>query len=464
MEITESGADQLSYTLSPEVIPEDWFRTIEDCTISPSITLIAGPSGAGKSTLARRLVNRYLTGLGKNARPTPAVFYLDLDPKHQEYAPSGQVSLLVVRNLNLGPNFTHPAISPDVESLGGNELVRAHPIPTNLATYLDYYHACVEDLFFTHSSLCSHHPSVPLVIKTSSFLYDSNFEVFSKLLAQIKPHNVIHLGETQPLDVDTATKSTTLQAVASQYRSTFHGVTACRPSSIPNRTGSEDNTMQMQSYFHMSSSKMKSRKPFTSTWTSESLSSMVPWEVCYQETSDRTQDLVGFAIYTEPVEPASLLHILNGSIVHIILSTSPVVLDAYTALPRAGKHAIPYFPKSERTGRVEPLDPRSSKFICVAMIRGFDPEKKIVQVLVPSTHEALLYKLTPKQTVFVSGCCDAPEWAFVEDEYAREQAEQDTVFRPPKRISDHTLWTEERLVADGMGYLNAVRRVRKFQT
>jgi polynucleotide 5'-hydroxyl-kinase GRC3/NOL9 len=460
--VTDSDSDPLSRPLRPEVIPEDWLRAIEDCTSSPSITIVTGYSGSGKSNFAKRLVNRSLTGLGKNALSVPAVCYMDLDPKRQEYTPGGQISLLIVRDLNLGPNFTHPHIVPALSESTRDKVVRAHPMPMNFANYADYYQSCVEDLFLTYRNLCVRDPSLPLVIDTSGFLYTSNFDIINKLLTRLKPHNIVHLGDTQGYDTEIVARLHLLQTTASQYRSTIQEITAQQPQSTSIRTDAELSAMQMQSYFHLKSSSTNTGQPQILSWSSDPLSHLVPWEFCYEETSERTQDIVGFAMYSEPIEQASLLHALNGSLVHIIQSTSSIVPTPYTSLPRTGNHRIPYFPESERTGMVEPLDPRTTRLVCTAMIRGFDPEKKVVQVLVPKTHEALLYNLAPERTVFVGGCCDVPEWAFVEDAYARKEAGAQEQSGFATKIVDELPWVEREDAMDEMGYLNTVRRVRKF--
>jgi polynucleotide 5'-hydroxyl-kinase GRC3/NOL9 len=460
--VTDSDTDPLSRPLRPEVIPEDWLRAIENCTSSPSITIITGSSSSGKSTFARRLVNRSLTGLGKNAPSVPAVCYMDLDPKRQEYAPGGQISLVVARDLNLSPSFTHPSIIPASGDAMRNEMIRSHPIPMDFANYADYYQSCVEDLFLAYRNLCSRDPSLPLVIDTPGFLYTSNFDIINKLLTRLKPHNIVHLGDTQAYDTETAARLHLLQTTASQYRSTVQEITAQQPQSIPIRTDAELSAMQMQSYFHLKPSTTNPDQPQVLSWTPDTLSHLVPWEFCYDETSERTQDIVGFATYSESIEPASLLHALNGSIVQIIQSTSSTVPTPYTSLPRTGKHSIPYFPESERTGKVEPLDPRTTRLVCTAMIRGFDLERKVVQVLVPKTHDALLYDLVPERTVFVGGCCDVPEWAFVEDAYAKKGAGSHEQPGLTTEFVDHMPWVESEGVIEEMGYLNTVRRVRKY--
>jgi len=447
LQVTHSNADVLSRPLRPEVTPEDWLRAIEDCTSTPSITIVTGSSSSGKSTYARRLVNRSLTGLGKIAPSVPAVCYMDLDPKKQEHAPGGQISLVVVRELNLGPSFTHPSVIPGLQE-ATTEMIRAHPIPQNFANYAEYYQSCVEDLFLAYKNLHSRDVSLPLVIDTPAFLYTLEFEILSKLLTRLKPHNIVLFHDPRAIDTETATRMHLLQTIASQYHSTVHAITAQRPLFVPLRTEYELYAMQMQSYFHLKSSSMSVDQPQTLSWTPEPLSHLIPWEFCYEDTAERSQDLAAFTMYSEPVEPSSLLHALNGSIVQIIQSTSSAVS---TSLPRTRKHGIPYLAESERTGLMEPLDPRTTKLVCTGLIRGFNPDRRIVQVLVPKTHEALLYNLSPDRTVFVGGCSDLPEWAFLEDAYAKEAT------GPP-------LWVEKEDVIDNMGYMSTVRRVRRFQT
>ncbi|KAI4955516.1 hypothetical protein J4E91_001377 [Alternaria rosae] len=454
--VTNSDADTLSRPLRPEVTPEDWLRAIEDCASNPSITVVTGSPSSGKSTFARRLVNRSLAGLGKTAPSVPAVCWMDPDPQKQEYVPGGQVSLSIVRDLNLGPSFTHPSVVPGPKEAMRNEVIRAHPIPTNFANYADYYQSCVEDLFLAYRNLSSQDSSLPLVVDIPDFLYSSHFDLLTKLLARIKPHNVVHLGDTRAIDTETAAKLHLLQTSTSQFHGTFHEITAQQAQIVAIRSDNELRAMQMQSYFHLKSSSTSPSRAQVLSWTPETLSNLVPWEFCYEETPGRAQDLVAFAMYSEPVEPSSMLHALNGSIVHIIQSTSAAVPGS---LPRTQKFGIPYLPESARTGMVEPLDPRTTRLVCTAMIRGFNPEKKIVEVLVPKTHESLLYNLSRERTIFVGGCCDVPEWAYLEDACAQEEARKATT-----SVGSLPIWVEKEDLVDGMGYLSTVRRVRKFQT
>lgn len=447
--------------MRPESSPEDWLRAVEECTVDPSIVIAIGAPATGKSTFLRRLLNRYLTGQGRSARSLPAVCYLDLDFAQPEYTPHGQMSICMIRSLNLGPNFTHAPTSLSMTERGGNEIVRSHPAPTNLANYRDYYQACVEDLFQTYRGLQARNPDLALVVNTSGALYASDFELLIHSLSRLKPHHAVYLGNTQANDIDSAAKLHALQTTVSQYRGTMHEIAAQHSPFAPMRTDAELRAMQMQSHFHSIASKASGSD--RKSWVSEPLTTFVPWEFCYEETTSRRQDFVGFTSYTEPFEPASLIHTLNGSIIQLVDSTSSAIPTPYTSLSRTGQHRIPYFESAASTGMVEPLDPRTSKLVCTALVRGFDAEKRVFQLVVPKACEDALYNLIPERTIIVGGCCDAPEWAYREDLDVIEPGQGYGV-ASDEAAAKNVPWVESKELVDGMGYLNTLRRVRKFQT
>jgi polynucleotide 5'-hydroxyl-kinase GRC3/NOL9 len=380
------------------------------------------------------------------------VYYLDLDPEKPEYTPHGQISLVVVRTLNLGPSFTHPATPSSLSDTTTNMIVRSHCMPTNIVNHRDYYRACADDLFLAYKALQSHDKPLPLIINTSGTLYGSDFDILTGLLARFKPHHAVHLVDIQAIDTAQAVKMDSLKTVVTQYRGTTHEIAAQFGASPGMRSDAEMRAMHMQAYFHLA--KPNKASSGTTAWNSTPASKLVPWEFCFEKSDERTQDFVGFAMYSEPVEPASLVQALNGTIVQIIESTSSAIPVPYSSLPRTNKYRVPYFARTDRTGMMEPLDPRTSKMVCTALVRGFDPERKVVQVLVPKSHETLLHGLSPERTVLVSGCCEPPEWAYLEDADAAS-ADAET---------SHLPWVEESARMDDMGYLNTVRRVRKFQT
>jgi polynucleotide 5'-hydroxyl-kinase GRC3/NOL9 len=318
----------------------------------------------------------------------------------------------------------------------------------------------VEDLFLTYKSLQSQDPRIPLIINTPGSLYTYNFDILTALLARFKPHYTVCLGDVRANDVEHTAKLQFLHTAVAQYRGTLYQIAAHIPACASMRTDVELRAMQMQSYFHLA--KVKPGEPETTTWTPGPVSDLVPWEFCYEETYERVQDFVGFAMYSEPIESVSLVDSLNGSIVQILESTSSSIPTTYAGLARTTRFKVPYFQTSTRTGLVEPLDPRTSRLVCTALIRAFHPHRRVVQLLVPKAYDELLYGLIPERTVFVGGCCEPPGWAYLEDACVANTA-GGTRYGPlgkPKSLH----WVSEKPHSDDMGYLNTVRRVRKFQT
>jgi polynucleotide 5'-hydroxyl-kinase GRC3/NOL9 len=404
------------------------------------------------------LINRYLTGMGKTKPAVRAVCFLDLDNSKPEYSPPGQISLIVVRQLTLGPSFTNPTTTPLHLEGAQNETVRSHVIPSNLANYEAYYRECTEDLYLAFKNLYSRDSSLPLLINTPSFLYTTHFSLLEQLLSRFRAQNIIHLGDTRAIDPSTVEKLHALQTSSKKHRSTLHEITAQTPTLPSLRSETELRAMHMQSYFHLSTSPNAS----VPSWTSTPLITHSHWEFSYLSTPTRTQDIVGFLPLTEPVPPSSLLNYLSGSIIHILQSSSAQIPTPYTALPRTPKSRIPYFSANEKLGYTEPLDPRTTRVVGAALVRGFDPERGVIQVLVPEALESLMEGLKPERTVFAVGGADTPGWAYVEDAYLAQYEEE--IGKRKLGSGELATWVEKEGVMDGMGYLGTVRRVRKFIT
>lgn len=407
-------------------------------------------------------MNRYLTGMGKSKPGVSAVCFIDLDYSQPEFTPPGQISLVVVRELNLGPSFTDPTTAPLQLGADQNETARSHVVPTDLGNYENYFRECVEDLYLAYKNLYSRDSSLPLLINTPAFLYTTHFSLLEQLLARLKSQNIIHLSDTRAIDTSTAERLHALQTSCKKHRSTLHEITAQTPTLPSLRSDTELRAMHMQSYFHLSTPPTAS---FPS-WTSTPLNTHLPWEFSYLSTPTRAQDIVGILPLTEPLPPSSLLHYLNGQIIHILQSSSSQIPSPYTALPRTPKSQIPFFPANEKLGYTAPLDPRTTRVVCAALVRGIDPVRCVIQVLVPRALEALMADLVPERTVFAVGCAETPGWAYVEDAYLG-QYEEEVGERKVGGEMDHLamgVWVEKEHVLDGMGYLGTRRRVRKFIT
>jgi len=451
---------ELKHGLTPESIPQDWTRHIEECASNMSITLVCGAPFSGKSVFSRRLLNRYLTGHGKLAPALPSVYFLDIDSDQPEYNPHGQITLTLVREINLGPPFTHPTTIPTSPSL--NETIRSHPIPMqDTPNFIDHVISCVKDLFETYRKFQQRNPIVPLIINTPGWIYASHFDVLLRILSQTTPQRLVHIRDLDSIDEERAHKFHGLNVTASKHRIAVQEVSTQWPILISSRTHTELRHMHMLSYFHCTS------KPdiMKHVYDSKPLSHSRPWEFCYEENKAFHQDFIGFLSLSEWVEPQHLFTALNGSIIQVVETMDEDIQGLFGQLPRTIKYHIPYFEKGPDDA-VKPLDPATSKLVCTALLRGWIPERRIAQLLVPKSHEALIYGLKPERTVFVFGCCDTPEWAFTEDAYnvAAERTEREDpgaqlAIKPTKPQP----WVACAEEIGNMGYLNTVRRIRKFQ-
>ncbi|KAF2444046.1 hypothetical protein P171DRAFT_521443 [Karstenula rhodostoma CBS 690.94] len=460
--VTESDDDPLGRPLVPEHTPEDWLRAIDDISTAASTTFIVGDPACGKSTFAKRLLNRYLTGFGKTAKSVPAVCYLDLDPSSPEYTPHGQISLTIVRELNLGPAFTHPATIPGRPD--SNATIAAHVLlHQDLANYEDHFTACAAHLFQTYRNLRRDGHAPPLIINTPGSLYTSHFPLIQTLLTTTKPPHIVHLYAKSSIPSDTATHLHTLHLFTQKTHSTLHELSAQPPVLPAPRTPTELRAMHMTSYFHLTGLSA-SHNP---TYTPHPLTTLTPWTLSYAPTPTRTQDILAILpLYEQEVPATTLLTALNGSLLHIVATTTPPQVPP----TRTPKSQIPYFAPDRETHLPPLLGPAATEIVTTALLAGVDPEMRQLHVLVPLPFEGLLGELQPEGTVLVAGCADTPEWSYVEASYAglaERLRELDDRARSARMEGlgegvEKGPWVMEGRVMDGVGYAGAVRRVRRF--
>ncbi|KAF2263524.1 hypothetical protein CC78DRAFT_544912 [Lojkania enalia] len=446
--IPQTTQDPLSRPLTPLLTPSAWLACTEETATTSLKVLVIGAPITGKSSFARRLLNRYITGFGKNSKPRDGVYYLDLDPCNSEYVLHGQVSLALVREVNLGPTFTHLSAVPSKEVK--NKLIRAHSFPIKtMDDYREYFYSCASDLYQTYLNHHYRNSSIPLVVNTPGWLFSSEFPLLQRIISLVKPQRLIHLDNLHaPYDAQPSILET-LTTIAAHQNISYNQIPAQGPLALSMRSETELRSMQMQAYFHTTGSTKSERR--TPTYNLKPLSHMVPWELCYEGTSTAYQSFVGFMILGEQVAPSALLGFLNGSLVHIVSSSS---VDIQNSIQWTKASRIPYFEEDKKSGIVQPLDPQTSSVVCTALVRSFDPPHRTVQIIMPKTHEHLMYTLKPEHTVFVAGCCENPTWAFTEDAYYAESEGKGHDVLPP--------WVETAEKIGEMGYLNTIRRVRKF--
>lgn len=343
-----------------------------------------------------------------------------------------------------------------------NEIIRAHSLPIRgLSNYQEHFLACVEDLYSAYSNLQLQSHATPLIINTPGWLHNS-LDILLHILSHTKARYLVHLADLEAIDEENSAKLDALDTAARKCNGSISHISAQTPLPIPSRTDAELRSMQMLSYFHCTG--FLSSTPPDRTWNSKPLSHSTPWDFCYEETSDLKQSFIGFLNLAEWIEPSQLFTTLNGSVVQVVETSDSVIQHQYKALPRTHKYHIPYFPKSLH-GVVEPLNPNTSQLVCTALLRSWDPHNRTLQLVVPKTHEALLHGLVPEKTVFVFGCCETPDWAYMEDAYyeAAQRTKEKATGGAILQDMDLPPWVERADEAEEWGYLNAVRRVRKFQ-
>lgn len=345
--MTRTEEDPLKRPLAPVLILPSWQALMN--TICSSETLPAvmacGPNYSGKSTFAKFLVNRFLT-----ERHNTPVFFLDLDANEPEYTVHGQISLVLVKELNLGPPFTHPSSIPGLGTSKSNELVWAYPIPLNGAEeYTTYFYLCTIQLFQRYQELLEKHPGSPLVVNTPGWAYMAGLEVLLQTITRLRLTQVVYLSKNMTPGVKGALKEASELSGAALY--------TLEPQPNPNttRTDSSHRDMHMMSYFHCEGIGEETGQR---VYEAEPMSCMAPWQIYYGEDGSTDQGFIGFMMLCNWVDPKWMKTVLNGSIISIVVTEDPALQERYGQLPRTTKMRLPYFPKSENN-YVDPPDRKS---------------------------------------------------------------------------------------------------------
>lgn len=419
--------------------------------------MLCGAKHAGKSAIARRLVNTYLTGPSTSTQAkqgSRSVLYLDLDPNLPEYTPHGQVSLVLVKEVNLGPTYTHPAPIPSNRT-DTNELVRAHLFPIkDYGQYSTYYRSCALDLFQTALTLQQgdgRSPPIPIVINTPSSTYLRGFDSLIELVSLLRPSRLLYIeggketdGITNFLDEESKLK---LQAACMREYGP-RTILKCLPKLVevhhPSHLDAHQRAMHMLSYFHCTG--LATDKVLHRTYNPKPLSFMRPWKLRYDSSEGGEEGCIGFLTLGDSVEADSVGEVLNTSIVQIVETNDPAILDMYGKLPRGENSRLPYFPRDSNNTAKLP-NPTTSKLLFTALVRSYRPEERMLLLLVPDSHFNLVAQLDPRKTVVVFGCCDHPDWALTEDpnwDYAQRVKEMEQL-NPSRNGNEGTQRANKRV-------------------
>ncbi|KJZ71703.1 hypothetical protein HIM_08900 [Hirsutella minnesotensis 3608] len=383
--------------------------------------VVCGPKSAGKSTFSRLLTNRLLTTVRSDTNDCPqlltqGVAVLDLDPGQPEYAPPGTISLVHVTEPNLGAPFTHPSLDND-----SYKVLRCHSLASvNLASAADLHLECALDLVDYYSRRLK---NCPLIINTPGWVLSLGLELLVDIITRIRPSQVIYMSEEGPAE--------TVEALRGVTKNNFN-LLPSQPSELKSRTAAQLREMQAMSYFHCRR-KQAVNEVLRLSWSPQVLSTMHPVLIGY---SGQARGFLGILRYDFQLEPDLIAEAINGMVLAIVTvedrrafreliadhadeagEGADAELDALISRTPEG---IPFIPNPDDLT----LDPRFSRTIGLALVRGIDQRKKCLQVLTPMTPRTLEEpERSRRSVVLVHGNFDTPTWSYTEHLY--EQASQD---------------------------------------
>ncbi|RCI13272.1 hypothetical protein L249_0119 [Ophiocordyceps polyrhachis-furcata BCC 54312] len=386
----------------------------------PVSALICGPKSSGKSTFSRILTNRLLTATDEESIQTvvTGVAVLDLDPGQPEYGPPGTVSLAHIRNPNLGVPFTHPSLDDEAY-----KVVRCHSLASvNPASTTELHLECALDLYHHYRHTLR---NCPLVINTPGWILSLGLEFLVDVVAKVRPVDVIYMSEDGPAETVDALGE------AAPRRLTL---LPSQPYECKSRTAAQSREMQAMSYFH---SVPSTRGLQRLGWSPQALSSVRPLVVPYR---GRRRGFLGILRYDYQLPLDLVAEAINGMVLAMVEVDGPEAFRGRSQEYGRGDGAgdatleptvvwspegLPVIPNADDLG----LDPRHSRTIGLALVRGVDTANKWLQMLTPTP----LDKINAARSrgcgiVLVHGTLDAPTWSYTEHLY--EQVDEDSDSEP----------------------------------
>ncbi|RDA83953.1 hypothetical protein CP532_6911 [Ophiocordyceps camponoti-leonardi (nom. inval.)] len=385
----------------------------------PVSALICGPKSAGKSTFSRILTNRLLTTTDEESGRSvvTGVAVLDLDPGQPEYGPPGTVSLVHISHPNLGVPFTHPSLDDEAY-----EVVRCHSLASvNPASATELHLECALDLYDDYRHMLR---NCPLVINTPGWILSLGLEFLVDVVAKVRPADVIYMSEEGPAE--------TVDALGEAAPGKLT-LLPSQPQECKSRTAAQLIEMQTMSYFHSVPSPRGSKRL---GWSPQALSSVRPLAVPYW---GRRRGFFGILRYDYQLPLDLVAEAINGMVLAI------VEIDGTTAFrSRSGDgrgdgagvesseptvvwspEGLPVILNADDLG----LDPRHSRTIGLALVRGVDTANRWLQLLTPTPLDKIKeVRSRGCDIVLVHGNLDAPTWSYTEHLY--EQADEDSDSEP----------------------------------
>lgn len=364
------------------------------------------------------------------AQSATGVAVIDLDPGQPEYAPAGTVSLVHVTKPNLGTPFSHPGLQQ-----AGLAVLRSHALASvSPAMSPSLYVQCATDLYDTYRRKLR---NCPLIINTPGWILGTGLDLLVELITMMMPIQVVYMSEDGPLDVVEALRSAAKNDFLTLPSQSFE-YTA--------RTGSQLRAMQAMSYFHLAGS--PSVSPAVLSWNPKPLSAVPPWEVRY---APKRRGIKGILSYDFQSPPELFRAAIDGMVLAVVEiedgeAFRDIIAGYSPASQRPAADATAQSSSSEAQAEnpdseagtttaaelkmiTSPeglpiisntndatLDPRYSRTLGLALVRGVDTVRRTLQLLSPITEAQLQgSRAEGHSIILVHGKFDAPTWAYAED-------------------------------------------------
>ncbi|KAL8865835.1 MAG: hypothetical protein Q9174_006668, partial [Haloplaca sp. 1 TL-2023] len=313
--------------LCPLDPPSDWQPLVTTLVSKrdfeqPRVLLVCGPKGSGKSMFGRLLANSFLsksvygTLADRNTAKAPYVALLDIDPGQPEYSPPGEISLMLLRDFNFGPPFSHPLLWGEK-----GRILRSHHFgATTPRDDPTFYLRCVLDLLQHYHQFLAQDPLCPLIVNTAGWIQGSGLEILHDCIRQISPTDVIYTSKLGPVDVVDPISRAVMAAKAS-----LHFVMS-QPAAPLSRSAADLRLMQTLSYFHLDQPEYGNLR-----WIPKPITKLAPFSVHY---AGLNQSIYAVHILGPDLDAEFLVQALEGCVVGL------VVIEDEAALPFAWEEPV----------------------------------------------------------------------------------------------------------------------------
>jgi polynucleotide 5'-hydroxyl-kinase GRC3/NOL9 len=394
-------------------------------------------------------------GSSSQRHDNASIAVLDLDPGQPEFSPPGLVSLVQVAKPNLSPSFCHPG--PEQ----GIDVIRSHAIASvSPAVDPEQYVDCALELFSCYQTKLA--IKAPLIVNTPGWILGTGLEILMQLIKKMKPTEVIYMSQEGPEEtvdgLKLACQDTPLVTLPSQA------------SDYTSRTALHFREMQAMSYFHSVTTPQQTDR----RWDPSPLTAQAPWRVRFKRPSP---GFIGLLCYDYQPAPNLIAEVINGMMVALVVIENKAAWkdllveepgsgegedsesgDDFMALDSPGgdmstdgkpiprpevlrtPEDLPYIPNLSG----QTLDPKHSRLLGLALIRGIDVSRGELQILTPIPEDSLEEVARSRaDLVLVVGKFDTPSWAYTEDFYRRTSNNSNVEVAGPVEMADEDTSNDE---------------------